>query len=650
MKKRVVIGMVLLIVSVFLITTSNANFTVSMNIDGGSESKQIGENITYKVRLNENIVACNFDIKYDNKILEFVGSDTQNLNAAVNGNVVSCIYVDLAQQGTNEFKIKFKVIAESKGQTNIGITNVKFRAKDKETSYVASDIQGVNETLKLTTVTKTNAENTVINDVVNNVVDNTTDNNIDNNILSNNVIGNISNNANKNNQNNVVITKTDKNTIAGSSDDKTTATAKIPQTGLKETTGYLLMICAVLIILSGIFKAKENNLKKIFKAGGVMMLALTLVSTFAITSNVYAANSNIEIKFYNNLITNKKNALIIINEKNKKNITKEEVLNLNNNIKEITNSTGTNLNANDKVKTSDIVKVKEDSYEIILYGDSNCDGIICDTDDIMTIVNDYIGKNKLENVKKIAANLQNSDDILDTDDIMMMMNVYQGKANNIVTSIPTGNIDIGINNSKDKLADVAQIGDYVNYPVTYKTPEIPEGVWVPGENPNKEGWRIFKKEGEKVYLVSNSICFRVDIDKYANYYDACKRVNYVFDEVAEANDAQYGKNAYLNSTYATSTRAFNYEDVEKYLGIKLDAEGNFGQYSTNDLININQMYGLWKVETVRGQDYILGANFEDEHGIYAMAAFPFGVRTVVELKDSVLTSGKDANGVWQLTE
>lgn len=650
MKKRVVIGIVLLIVSVFLITTSNANFTVNMNIDGGSESKIIGETVTYKVKLNENIVACNFDINYDNKILEFVGSDTQNLNAAVNGNVVSCIYVDLAQQGTNEFKIKFKVIAESKGQTNIGITNVKFRAKDKETSYVASDIQGVNETLKLTTVAKTNDENTVINDVVNNVVDNTTDNNIDNNILSNNVIGNINNN----NKNDIVITKTDKNIIAGSTNDKTTATAKIPQTGLKETTGYFLMICSILIILSGIFKAKENNLKKIFKAGGIMMLALTLVSTFAITSSVYAANSNLEIKFYNNLITNKKSALIIINEKNKKNITKEEVLNLNNNIKEITNSTGTNLNAKDKVKTSDIVKVKDDSYEIILYGDSNCDGIICDTDDIMTIVNDYLGKNKLENAKKIAANLQNSDDILDTDDIMMMMNVYLGKANNIVTSIPTGNIDIGTNNSKDKLADVAQIGDYVNYPVTYKTASGADSI---PDQPNDEGWRIFKKEGEKVYLVSNSMCFTVnlsDTEKYGNYEEVCKSVNNEFSKVASSNDTQYGKNAYLDPTYATATRAFNYEDVEKYLGINLKTEENLGKYKTNDLININQVYGLWKHSvynyTTTTREYILGVNFFDERGIYDMGSIPLGVRTVIELKSSVLTSGKDANGVWQLTK
>lgn len=647
MKKRVITGIVLLIVSVFLITTSNANFTVNMNIDGGSESKQIGENITYKVRLNENIVACNFDINYDNKILEFVGSETQNLNAAVNGNVVSCIYVDLAQQGTNEFKIKFKVIAESKGQTNIGITNVKFRAKDKETSYVASDIQGVNETLKLTTVTKPNVDNTVINDVVNNVVDNTTDNNI----LSNNVIGNISNNTNKNN---IVITKTDKNTIAGSTNDKTTATDKIPQTGLKETTGYLLMICAILIILSGIFKAKENNLKKIFKAGGVMMLALTLVSTFAMTSSVYASNSNIEIKFYNNLITNKKNALIIINEKNKKNITKEEVLNLNNNIKEITNATGTNLNANDKVKTLDIVKVKEDSYEIILYGDSNCDEIICDTDDIMTIVNDYIGKNKLENAKKIAANLQNNDDILDTDDIMVMMNVYQGKANNIVTSIPTGNIDIGINNSKDKLADVAQVGDYVNYPVTYKTGIGADSII---DQPNDEGWRILKKEGDKVYLVSNSTCFTLNLldkEKYGNYDEVCKSVNNEFSKIVASNDTQYGKNAYLDPTYATATRAFNYEDVEKYLGINLKTEEDLGKYKTNDLVNINQVYGLWKRSVydyiTTSREYILGVNFFDERGIYDMGSIPLGVRTVIELKSSVLTSGKDTNGVWQLTE
>lgn len=153
-----------------------------------------------------------------------------------------------------------------------------------------------------------------------------------------------------------------------------------------------------------------------------------------------------------------------------------------------------------------------------------------------------------------------------------------------------------------------------------------------------------------MYLVSNSTCFTVNIDEYPNYYAACKNVNNVFNEVVAKNDTQYGKNAYLNSTYATSTRAFNYEDVEKYLGINLQTETNLGKYSTNDLINIKQMYGLWKTSTSNGKEYIIGANFNDERGIYEMGAFPFGVRTVVELKSSVLTSGKDANGVWQLTE
>lgn len=480
MKKRIVIGIVLLVVSVFLITTSNANFNVRMNIDGGSENKQIGESITYRVKLNENIVACNFDITYDNKILEFVGSDTQNLSAAVNGDVVSCIYVDIAQQGTNEFKIKFKVIAESSGQTNIGITNVKFRAKDKETSYVASDIQGVEQILKLTTVSKTNVNNN----------------------LNNNVTGNISNNDNKSDKvikNNSVITQTDKNVIAGSNKDKTIATAKIPQTGLKETTGYLLMVCAILIILSGIFKIKENNLKKIFKAGGVMMLILTLVSTFAITSSVYAiysetansemSDSKIEIKFYDNLITNKKNAFIIINEKSRKGITKEELLKLNKHIKEITNSTGKNLNAKDEVKTSDIIKVNEDSYEIILCGDSNCDGIMCDTDDIMTIVEDYIGKKKLTNEQKIAANLQNTDEILDTDDIMKMINKYLGKNNKIIAQTPKDDIDISKN-----IITASNYGDYIDYNVD---------INLDGNSQND--WKIFYNDGENIFIIASDV-------------------------------------------------------------------------------------------------------------------------------------------------
>lgn len=463
MKKRLLIGFILFVVSIILITTSNANFTVSMEING-KEKIEIGEEITYKVRLNETIIACNFDVEYDSNVLEFIKSDTVNLNAAVNGNVISCIYVDVSQQGTTEFKIKFKAIKECTEPTTIGITNVKFRAKNKETSYVSSNIQGVDEKLKIMTIAKKDDDKNLID---NKIIENDKD---------------------------VILTKKDNNTLQNTkkgNKDITTATTKLPNTGIKETTGYLLLICSILLTLSAIFKAKESNLKKIFKAGGVMVVVITLMSSLGGNKAVYATNTEAEIKFYNNLVENENNALIIINEKNKKSMTKEEIMNLNKNITDITTETGESLNTTSYVKTKDIILIGKDKYIIIIYGDSSCDGIICDTDDLMTIVEHYIGKKILNNEQMIAANLENTDIILDTDDIMKMIDKYLGKSSTLVAKVP--NNDINIDNIKS-IITASNYGDYVDYNVD---------INLDGNSTND--WRIFYNDGDNIFLIASDV-------------------------------------------------------------------------------------------------------------------------------------------------
>ena len=54
----------------------------------------------------------------------------------------------MTNRGINEFKIKFKAIKNT-SETQLGITNVKFREKDKDTSYVDTDINGVNQKIKV---------------------------------------------------------------------------------------------------------------------------------------------------------------------------------------------------------------------------------------------------------------------------------------------------------------------------------------------------------------------------------------------------------------------------------------------------------------------------------------------------------------------
>ena len=68
------------------------------------------------------------------------------------------------------------------------------------------------------------------------------------------------------------------------------------------------------------------------------------------------------------------------------------ILNVLNNKKELITGDGKDL-----VKTGYYLTKAEGEYKIVLYGDANEDGIICDTDDIMVIIEDYLGKKQLEN-------------------------------------------------------------------------------------------------------------------------------------------------------------------------------------------------------------------------------------------------------------
>ena len=188
----------------------------------------------------------------------------------------------------------------------------------------------------------------------------------------------------------------------------------------------------------------------------LMLVMLVLISQ----SEVYAANVESKngikanIAYYDGLVTGKKNVIISVNEKNKNTITKEEVINLyeGNKITDIKNKDGANLLDADTVKTNDKVVTADGEYVVILVGDSNCDGIICDTDDIMTIIDDFLGRTKLKGEQKLAANLMNSDELLDTDDIMIMMNRYLGKVEKLLSNnLPVGSIEtINVGEEEEK--------------------------------------------------------------------------------------------------------------------------------------------------------------------------------------------------------
>lgn len=475
MKRVCTMIMIVALLICTLTNISNAAFEINNSVE--PISMKIGDIVTYTITANENIVATNFDISYESGKFKLEGSGTTGLSVSEKNGKIACIYADISGIGTKEFKIKFKAIAET-GDAAFSINNYKFRVQNVEESYTDVIKNPIN---------KVNVSNNAQND--NTQKENT-----------------------KNNNSTDYKQKNEENT--NKTPDKTISTKKLPYAG---KNNFIFLMIFLVVLFAIIFKQKDKKLKNIFKSGGIMLLAITLIPAVMHTSKVKAASNTLEVKFYDNLISGKNNALII-NETNKTKLTKSEVMTLDNKIIDITNINGISLNENDNVKTKDIIKVSNgDSYSVILYGDSNCDGIICDTDDIMNIINDYLGKKEITNEEKIAANLENRDEVLDTDDIMVMINTYLGKDTKIVSKIPTGNIDIVINkpeeDSKDNtgklLQDVAKIGDYINYPKTYtnvkstritSNPVLDE--LVSRYQPKGTGWRVLSNKNKVIKIMT----------------------------------------------------------------------------------------------------------------------------------------------------
>ena len=163
MKKKTLLGLVIiLLLTVILVRPAKANFEINTSIKDDLYNLQVGQEFVYVIDLNESIVGCNFNIVYDKNTIEFVKSETEGLNAAVNENTVSCIYVDLSQPqtGTKQLKIRFKALKD-KDSTTIGITDAKFRAIEKETSYTENEISNLDNLVKISIGSKNSNTNEI---------------------------------------------------------------------------------------------------------------------------------------------------------------------------------------------------------------------------------------------------------------------------------------------------------------------------------------------------------------------------------------------------------------------------------------------------------------------------------------------------------
>ena len=181
------------------------------------------------------------------------------------------------------------------------------------------------------------------------------------------------------------------------------------------------------------------------RVGIICIIIIMLLLALFIVSKSFALDNNVEdIKYYNSLIENKKVATILLNEKTvSRKATKQEVMEHDPKIESIKDSNGNELSNTDLVKTGDYITVENEDYLVVLYGDVNKDGSICDIEDIIIIKNSISEDTTVDDIEKLAANLVN-DDILDTLDIERMIQIYLGilePDSNLITQIPEGYID-----------------------------------------------------------------------------------------------------------------------------------------------------------------------------------------------------------------
>ena len=164
------------------------------------------------------------------------------------------------------------------------------------------------------------------------------------------------------------------------------------------------------------------------KSIAFLVLMIIIIGSAFWVKSIYAAQSNIaDIKYYEKLEENEKVATILLQKNTtSRKVSKDEVLSHDTKIEEIKDSKKVVLKNTDLVKTGDYITINGTEYQVIIYGDVNQDGSICDIEDILLVQNHFLGKQTLNSIQKLAGNLQNLDSNLDIEDIFKMINTFLG--------------------------------------------------------------------------------------------------------------------------------------------------------------------------------------------------------------------------------
>ena len=506
MKNLKILNFILTFLLITLFSSTIKAFSVSSNIDNNVIN--IGEEVTYTILFDESILTSDFKLSYDNNILEYIGSNTDNIdvNNSIENKYVHILYVDESGKGTNEIKLLFKA-KKNFNHTDLKIIEMNVHTKEKSVSYSIEDTNNLENITKQTI--KFPASNSIEDD---------------------------SKTDNKKNDTNIVKSG---NQNSNNNSPKTI----LPYAGIK---GRIFLIAFIASILATIFFGYKNiKLRKIFS---ILFFVIVLSKVI----DVKAENSNFA-RIYNKIYGYEKIIAVMQNENDEFTSYQKliDYLDINSSIEKITNSNNEEISLNSNVTTGDnILFTNGDSYQVLLYGDVNCDGKI-NSNDIASVIENNLNLKQLTGLQRKAANLANMNDkkdlLLDSDDIKKFKEYI-------------------LNQQKENLVD-----------------ELPEEIQITGisikTNPSKTSYI----KGENLELTGGIITATYEDGTTASVNMTASNVG-----VSGYNANQTGKQT-ITISYSNHTATFEVNVFDYITSIKVTNKPNKTEYIQNESLDLTGM-------------------------------------------------------------
>lgn len=196
------------------------------------------------------------------------------------------------------------------------------------------------------------------------------------------------------------------------------------------------------------------------------------------------------------------------------------------------------------------------------------------------------------------------------------------------------------------LSDVAQIGDYVNYPVFYNN------VNVNGTTCTYNGWRVLSiEEDGRVNLVSAGIPLSYyhgsnqsdSVTKLTYNFTSTQFNNSGFNPMLTTQNEFENKYTSLDANGLPRVKAFQSKEIYDLTDIILIGTGtNISEYG--DLLNIGAAYYLGTAYDGSSTSLLV----VNSNGlIEAYSDAEYGIRPIVSLKPVIVT-GRDINNAWNI--